>query len=93
MPLTSSLYVHGTLTNTKDVLVDIGTGYFVEKVATLFSFHSVLQLLSSYLSEHECCQGLSESTRDRHPRKGRRDRRKDRIEAQKPSATADGVAG
>ena len=32
VPLTSSLYVPGTLKNPGRVLVDIGTGYFVEQV-------------------------------------------------------------
>jgi prefoldin alpha subunit len=32
VPLTPSLYVQGTLKNAGKVLVDIGTGYFVEKV-------------------------------------------------------------
>ena len=31
VPLTASLYVPGTVTDTEKVLVDIGTGYFVEK--------------------------------------------------------------
>lgn len=31
MPLTSSLYVPGTLASTETVLVDVGTGFFVEK--------------------------------------------------------------
>ncbi|XP_073235240.1 prefoldin subunit 5-like [Porites lutea] len=31
VPLTSSMYVPGTLENTESVLVNIGTGYFVEK--------------------------------------------------------------
>ena len=31
MPLTSSLYVPGKLTDHEHVLVDVGTGYFVEK--------------------------------------------------------------
>lgn len=31
MPLTSSLYVPGKLTDAENVLIDIGTGYFVEK--------------------------------------------------------------
>jgi Prefoldin subunit len=38
MPLTSSLYVHGTLTNTAEVLVDIGTGYFVEKARPYYPY-------------------------------------------------------
>jgi prefoldin alpha subunit len=31
VPLTSSLYVPGKLTDAENVLIDIGTGYFVEK--------------------------------------------------------------
>lgn len=31
VPLTESMYVPGTLAESKDVLVDIGTGYFVRK--------------------------------------------------------------
>lgn len=31
VPLTPSLYVPGTVADTEKVLVDIGTGYFVEK--------------------------------------------------------------
>jgi prefoldin alpha subunit len=31
VPLTPSLYVPGTIADTEKVLVDIGTGYFVEK--------------------------------------------------------------
>lgn len=31
VPLTSSIYVPGRLTDTKMVLIDIGTGFFVEK--------------------------------------------------------------
>lgn len=31
VPLTSSLYVPGTLASTETVLVDVGTGFFVEK--------------------------------------------------------------
>jgi prefoldin alpha subunit len=32
VPLTSSLYVPGKLANVEKVVVDIGTGYYVEKV-------------------------------------------------------------
>ena len=35
VPLTSSLYVRGTLKNAGNVLLDIGTGYYVEKVYLL----------------------------------------------------------
>jgi hypothetical protein len=31
VPLTSALYVHGTVGNSNSVMVDIGTGYFAEK--------------------------------------------------------------
>lgn len=31
VPLTSAMYVPGTLENTKTVLVNVGTGYYVEK--------------------------------------------------------------
>ncbi|KAG0127734.1 Prefoldin subunit-domain-containing protein [Tuber indicum] len=33
VPLTTSLYVPGTLSDTENVLVDVGTGYYVEKSA------------------------------------------------------------
>jgi hypothetical protein len=36
VPLTNSLYVSGTLSNASHVLVDIGTGFYVEKVFFLF---------------------------------------------------------
>jgi prefoldin alpha subunit len=32
VPLTSSLYVKGRLSNVEKLMVDIGTGYFAEKV-------------------------------------------------------------
>ena len=32
VPLTTSLYVPGTLADTENVIVDVGTGFFVEKV-------------------------------------------------------------
>src|SRR5690606_3139656 len=34
VPLTTSLYVPGTLADANKVIVDVGTGYYVEKVAT-----------------------------------------------------------
>lgn len=34
IPLTSSLYVPGKLSDLENVIVDVGTGYFVEKVST-----------------------------------------------------------
>lgn len=32
VPLTTSLYVPGTLADTKNVIVDVGTGFYIEKV-------------------------------------------------------------
>lgn len=32
MPLTSSLYVPGSLADTENVILDVGTGFYVEKV-------------------------------------------------------------
>lgn len=40
VPLTSSLYVPGTLADTEKVLVDVGTGFYVEKdVASAQKFY------------------------------------------------------
>ncbi|KAL2808760.1 hypothetical protein BJX63DRAFT_18712 [Aspergillus granulosus] len=36
VPLTTSLYVKGRLVDREKVLVDVGTGYYVEKVSILF---------------------------------------------------------
>lgn len=33
VPLTSSLYVPGKISNVSKVIVDVGTGYYVEKVS------------------------------------------------------------
>lgn len=38
VPLTSSLYVPGKLADTKKVLVDVGTGYYVERVCSAYVF-------------------------------------------------------
>lgn len=37
MPLTNSLYVKGNISRPDRVLVDIGTGFYVEKVSCLSS--------------------------------------------------------
>ena len=37
VPLTNSLYVNGDLTDTETVLVDVGTGFLIEKVRRLTS--------------------------------------------------------
>ena len=36
VPLTTSLYVPGTLADPENVIVDVGTGFYVEKVRELF---------------------------------------------------------
>ena len=35
MPLTTSLYVPGTLADSENVIVDVGTGFYVEKVRVI----------------------------------------------------------
>ncbi|KKK26073.1 prefoldin subunit 5 [Aspergillus ochraceoroseus] len=51
VPLTSSLYVRGKLADRETVLVDVGTGYFVEKVkeleANLTDLEKLVQTKSS----------------------------------------------
>lgn len=39
VPLTNSLYVSGELTSTDTVLVDVGTGFMIEKVAIPVFYH------------------------------------------------------
>ncbi len=38
VPLTSSLYVPGKLSDVENVVVDVGTGYYVKKVNPLLLF-------------------------------------------------------
>lgn len=40
VPLTASLYVPGTLDDANEVLVDIGTGYFVEVSSELLALYT-----------------------------------------------------
>lgn len=47
VPLTASLYVPGTLEDADKVLVDVGTGYFIEVRLYLFSFICFLPIISS----------------------------------------------
>lgn len=35
VPLTASLYVSGTLDDSEKILVDVGTGYFIEVILVL----------------------------------------------------------
>ncbi|PUU83493.1 Prefoldin [Tuber borchii] len=55
VPLTSSLYVPGTLSDTENVLVDVGTGYYVEKsVADAEKFYAgKVKALTENLGELE----------------------------------------
>jgi hypothetical protein len=41
VPLTNSLYVKGELCNTESVLVDVGTGFLIEKVGSWPHFCSI----------------------------------------------------
>ena len=38
VPLTTSLYVPGTLADNENVIVDVGTGFYVEKVRHIERF-------------------------------------------------------
>ena len=42
VPLTSSLYVKGTLADREKVLVDVGTGFYVEKVCYIMLCYAML---------------------------------------------------
>ncbi|KXJ92045.1 prefoldin [Microdochium bolleyi] len=46
VPLTNSLYVRGTLTNADHVLVDVGTGFYIEK-----SIESAAQFYESKVTQ------------------------------------------
>ncbi len=52
MPLTTSLYVPGTLADPENVIVDVGTGFYVEKVGVFLLF-AVLD--ADLDTEHERC--------------------------------------
>lgn len=49
VPLTSSLYVKGRLTDREKVLVDVGTGFYVEKVCLSWTRDSGIRTLSYLL--------------------------------------------
>ena len=42
VPLTSSLYVQGTIADVDNYMVDVGTGYFVEKVRFFLDIRDLL---------------------------------------------------
>lgn len=49
VPLTTSLYVPGTLADTDNVIVEVGTGYYVEKVG---SSYICSNCITKFASEH-----------------------------------------
>lgn len=55
VPLTSSLYVPGELSNLDEVIVDIGTGYYVSKVSTKSLPHSVMSFCAQGLFQYLLC--------------------------------------
>ncbi len=62
VPLTSSLYVKGRLADREHVLVDVGTGYYVEKVGWkkyTYLYLGIRGLVADYYF----------LTLDRHPRR------------------------
>lgn len=42
VPLTASLYVPGTLDDAEKVLVDVGTGYFIEVRTIVYYYRAML---------------------------------------------------
>ena len=46
VPLTTSLYVPGKLADTENVIVDVGTGFYVEKVGITSSSYSMSKSLT-----------------------------------------------
>jgi prefoldin alpha subunit len=66
VPLTSSLYVPGKLADTEKVIVDVGTGFYVEKSveeARVF-YDGKVELLGKSLAEiEEVVRGKSENLR------------------------------
>lgn len=55
VPLTASLYVPGALADTDKVIVDIGTGFFVERVRLLLMW---VELLLIYVLVYKGCYGF-----------------------------------
>jgi prefoldin alpha subunit len=66
VPLTSSLYVPGTLVQDGHVIVDVGTGFYVEKslIEAKGFYEGKVELLGKNLSEiEEVVRGKSENLR------------------------------
>lgn len=51
VPLTNSLYVKGNITQPDRVLVDIGTGFYVDKVRTLYSQRLALDRMLTLIQD------------------------------------------
>ncbi|KAL8281132.1 hypothetical protein RQP46_006490 [Phenoliferia psychrophenolica] len=66
IPLTSSLYVPGRLKDTENVIVDVGTGYYVEKSAkaakTLYN-SKILELRKNLTTLQEQIEKKSDNAR------------------------------
>ncbi|KAI4142233.1 MAG: hypothetical protein LQ340_007404 [Diploschistes diacapsis] len=66
VPLTTSLYVPGTLTNQDKVIVDVGTGFFVEKsIKDAASFYrtKIEELTNNLKDLEQVLQGKSANIR------------------------------
>lgn len=62
VPLTTSLYVPGNLSDPEHVIVDVGTGYFVKKVSVLnYIIRTTLGILTAYHVPHVYRPGLKRS--------------------------------
>jgi prefoldin alpha subunit len=55
VPLTSSLYVKGRLTDREKVLVDVGTGFYVEKVRDWRRLRDALRVFGHLLIYFRVC--------------------------------------
>lgn len=51
VPLTTSLYYSGKLDKVDTVMVDIGTGYFVEKVLKFIIEYRILLMQKTFIKE------------------------------------------
>ncbi|EEQ85004.1 hypothetical protein RJZ56_007196 [Blastomyces dermatitidis] len=66
VPLTNSLYVKGTLADRKNVIVDVGTGFYVEKTTSkaIAFYNAKVEELGTNLRELEkVVQGKSQNLR------------------------------
>lgn len=61
LPLTSTVYVNGTLATKESVLVDIGTGYYIE--VSVVSLLSLQRMRASYSPNTAVCAVLGAQRR------------------------------